>query len=161
MRPSQRPFYTGLLGGVYAIASAVGPLLGGVLTDRLSWRWCFWINLPCGGAALAVIVLTFHTPRVQYTSPARAASLTEKAKHMDIPGVILCLGALVMLLLPLQWGGTSKAWNSTAVVLLLAFWIMTAAVFLFWEVYQGDQAMIDFWLIRQRILWSGGAIVFL
>ena len=61
--PTKRPAFTGILGATYGIASVVGPLLGGVFTDKVSWRWCFYVNLPVGGVSAGIILLFFKSPK--------------------------------------------------------------------------------------------------
>ena len=60
--PTKRPAFTGILGATYGIASVVGPLLGGAFTDKATWRWCFYVNLPVGGVSAGIILLFFRSP---------------------------------------------------------------------------------------------------
>lgn len=63
VEPVKRPAFTGILGATYGVASVVGPLLGGVFTEKVSWRWCFYINLPVGGVSAGIILLFFRSPK--------------------------------------------------------------------------------------------------
>ena len=107
----KRALYISLLSSMFGIASVVGPLLGGVLTDRASWRWCFWINLPFGGVALLTVFFFFTNPEREHTS----LKFKEKLKHIDLGGASLMICGIVCLLLALQWGGTTYPWRSSKV----------------------------------------------
>ncbi|KAJ8115357.1 hypothetical protein OPT61_g2979 [Boeremia exigua] len=86
----ERGMYFGLLGTVWALASALGPVVGGVFTSRISWRWCFYINLPFGGAAVAVLVffLKLHNPRTPLQQGLAAIDwyVAGWSKNIGIPG---------------------------------------------------------------------------
>ncbi|KAK8101981.1 GliA, partial [Apiospora kogelbergensis] len=155
--PAKRPLFLGLLGASFGVASVVGPLLGGVLTDKLSWRWCFYINLPAGGISAAVILLFFATPAG--ARPLKA-SLVDKLRHLDLVGVMLVMGAAVSFTLALQDAGTTKSWSDKQVVGLLAGFVGIVATFALWETYQSDYAMVAPRLIRQRNVWVPSVIVF-
>ena len=100
--PRQRPAFTGLMGASYGIASVIGPLLGGVFAEKISWRWCFYINLPIGGVSAAIILFFFKTPA--HAVPVQA-TLKEKILQMDLPGAFTVMAAIVCYVLALQWGG--------------------------------------------------------
>ena len=97
----KRPLYQGLFGAVFGLASVVGPLVGGALTSNVSWRWCFYINLPFGGVALAVVAFLLSIPDRETTK----LPLKEKLSQLDAVGTSALIPGVVCLLLALQWGG--------------------------------------------------------
>ncbi|KAG4281723.1 hypothetical protein FPRO06_10627 [Fusarium proliferatum] len=148
--PEKRATYTGFIGLSYGIAAVAGPLIGGGLTDGASWRWCFYINLPIGGLAILVILLTFKTPAgVKVVD----ATLKEKLLQMDFIGTALVMGASLSLLLALQYGGVTHAWNSSVVIGLLVGFILMIITLIAVEFWLGERAMLTPRLIRQRTVW--------
>jgi EmrB/QacA subfamily drug resistance transporter len=115
--PRERGRYMGLIGSVFAVASVAGPLLGGFFVDSLSWRWVFYVNLPLGVVALAVVVLRLHLPR----------SRTEHA--IDWLGAALLTAAVVCLILLTTWGGAQYAWGSATIIGLGVATVALAAAF--------------------------------
>jgi MFS family permease len=90
-----------MMGGVMGISTVVGPLLGGAFTSDLSWRWCFYINLPFGCAAMLAISLFLRIPDQSNTK----LPLREKLPQIDVPGTALLVPGVACLLLALRWGG--------------------------------------------------------
>ncbi|KAL2195600.1 major facilitator superfamily domain-containing protein [Corynascus similis CBS 632.67] len=147
--PSKRATYTGFVGMSFGVACVVGPLIGGVFADKVTWRWCFWINLPIGGLSALIILCFFQTPSA--ASPV-AAPWREKLLQMDPVGVTLVMSAIVAFMLSLQYGGQTAPWNSSVVVgLLIGFALITAA-FIAWEHFQGERAVIVPRLFKQRAI---------
>src|SRR3954454_4627496 len=103
--PRERGRCQGYIQMVFVLASVAGPLLGGVFVDHVSWRWVFYVNLPIGAVALAVISTQLHLPA------PRAASA-----RIDYLGAALLAGALTSILLVTTWGGQQYAWDSPEVV---------------------------------------------
>src|SRR5213592_5219937 len=102
--PRDRGRYQGLIGSVFAAASIIGPLVGGFIVDNFSWRWIFYVNLPVGGVAMAVILVTM--PRRPY-----------KQEHsIDWLGAALLALGTTALLLGLVWGGNEYPWGSPQVI---------------------------------------------
>lgn len=106
--PRERGKYQGLFGSVFAACSVAGPLLGGVITDTLSWRWIFYVNLPVGAAALFLIAIGLRH------------SCRAVAHRIDYPGAGLLTIGTVCLLLLLSWGGSTYPWLSPVILALAA-----------------------------------------
>ncbi|KAI1359148.1 putative MFS transporter [Xylaria arbuscula] len=118
-----RGLYLAITSVVWAVGSAVGPVLGGVFTTRLTWRWCFWINLPIGGVVFIVLLVFLKIP-----SPN--TPLWAGVKAIDWTGSLLCLGGTVMVLLGLDFGDTVHPWSSAAVINLIIFGAVTIGILL-------------------------------
>ena len=142
----KRPIYIAALSSMFGIASVVGPILGGALTDRVSWRWCFWINLPFGAVSLAVVFFFFSNPKREYSH----MSVKARIKEIDLIGATLLICAVVSLLLALQWGGQTYPWrNSKVWGTLLAFGLIIS-VFIGIQIWQKERATIPLRVFKQR-----------
>ncbi|KAL2812223.1 major facilitator superfamily domain-containing protein [Aspergillus granulosus] len=150
--PQRRPALTGVLIGLSQLGLLSGPLIGGALTEHTSWRWCFYINLPCA-AVIAPALFLVSTP--DHRSPEiKARTLRQTLPDLDLAGFAIFAGAASQLLLALNWGGTSYRWDSSTIIGLFCGSGITFIVFLLWEAYIGDRAMIPFSLIGRRVIWS-------
>ncbi|RWA10014.1 hypothetical protein EKO27_g5073 [Xylaria grammica] len=151
------PIYIGSVGAVFSVASVAGPLLGGVFTGELTWRWCFYINLPVGGLAFILVILFFHTPKNVQVVPISTRDLLVT---MDIPGLALCLGLLIAFTLALQWGGTALPWSSSRVIgLLVGFGVITI-VFSILQWRMGENAMLVTRVLKQRTIAALSVYIF-
>lgn len=155
--PKQRPALTGLLGSAYAIASVIGPLIGGALTDRTTWRWCFYINLPCGAVAAASIALFLRVPK--QITPAEM-TLAAKLRNMDILGFVTITASVVCYLLAVQWGGVRKSWASADVIGCLVGFVLLLGLFLVNERWQKGAAQLSPSVLKNRTLAIGCAFCF-
>ena len=115
--PRQRGRYMGYFGAVFGLSSVIGPLAGGFITQHLSWRWVFYINLPIGAVALAVIAVVLHLPR-------------HRTRHaIDYLGTALLGAAVTTIILLTTWGGTTYAWGSATIISLAAAAVVLVALF--------------------------------
>ncbi len=119
--PRERGKYMGMMGGVFAIASVAGPLLGGWFTEGPGWRWVFWINIPLGLLALAGAVLFLKVPKH-----------AGKPK-LDLVGMVLLAAATTCLVLFATWGGSKYDWTDPIILGLIAGAAISAAAFVFTE----------------------------
>ena len=143
--PRERGRYQGLFGAVFAAASIAGPLLGGFFTTQLSWRWIFYINLPTGLAALAVLAATL---------PAGSA----RARHqMDWLGAATLAAALVAVVLVADLGGTLLSWTSPIVVALAAASVLLLVAFVLIE-RRAAEPILPLRLFGDRVFTVASAI---
>ncbi|GAM88163.1 hypothetical protein ANO11243_061940 [Dothideomycetidae sp. 11243] len=121
-----RSLYLGCLEVMWAIAGGTGPVLGGFFTERVSWRWIFWISLPISGTSFLLLFcfLDVYNPRTP---------LLPGLKAIDWAGSASMLGVMSMLLLGLDFGGATFPWASPTVICLIIFGSLMLFVFLFSE----------------------------
>lgn len=125
--PADRAKYTGILGSAGALASVIGPTLGGFITDHLSWRWIFYVNVPIGIIALIILILAL---------PKNNSSTTRK--QIDYIGAGALIISLVPMLLAFTWGGNQYDWNSGHIISMFTFSFIMLVVFLMIEKKAAD-----------------------
>ncbi|MFD1539986.1 MDR family MFS transporter [Nonomuraea guangzhouensis] len=144
--PRERAKFQGIFGAVFGVASIAGPIIGGYLTEHVSWRWIFYINLPLGAIALAVAFAVLRLPR--RTSPHR----------VDWLGAALISGVLTCLTLLASWAGTSYAWSSPLIIGLGAGAVLLTALFVLVE-RTAAEPVLPLRLFRDRTFTLGAAAV--
>jgi EmrB/QacA subfamily drug resistance transporter len=154
--PAVRGRYTGIFGGVWGLASVVGPFLGGLLTDRLSWHWVFLVNLPVGAVAIAFIALRMPRLRRPDAGPLR----------IDLAGAVALAVAVVPLLFALSLGRAAHQpvaggypWGSWPILALFALATLGTVGFVLAERHAADP-LLDPRLFRERAFAWGNAAVF-
>ncbi|WP_374935840.1 MDR family MFS transporter [Streptomyces sp. SM14] len=116
--PRERGRYQGMFASIMAVAMIGGPLLGGAITDHLGWRWAFYINVPLGAVALAMVATVLHLPKRRSTA------------RIDYVGAVLLVVSITSLVLVTTWGGSEYAWLSPVIIGLGALGLATLALFI-------------------------------
>lgn len=145
--PSERGKYIGLFTGMFSLASITGPTVGGWLTDHLSWRWVFYINIPISLVAMPAI--WFNLPsKTRHTQP-----------KLDFLGAALLSGASVSALLALVWAGDKYAWGSSEIIGLLGGSVVMIAAFI-WQENRHPEPILPLHLFKNRVFLVSNLIVF-
>ncbi|KUL89762.1 hypothetical protein ZTR_00562 [Talaromyces verruculosus] len=148
----RRPALMGFLMGISQLGMVAGPLVGGALTSYVSWRWCFYINLPVGG--LVAVLLVFLNIPEQIPKPKGLKNLSTVLGNLDLIGFALFSPAAIMFLLALQYGGSTYPWNSATIIGLFVGAGVTFIIFMLWEYRVGDKAMIPYSILTIRTVWA-------
>ncbi|KIW77427.1 hypothetical protein Z517_09873 [Fonsecaea pedrosoi CBS 271.37] len=144
----QRPIWQGAFGGIFAIASVIGPLVGGAFTDNVTWRWCFYINLPIGAV---VVVVTMVVLRLSHQKlDKRAPGILGKVKQLDPLGNLVFFPGIICLILALQWGGTTYSWDNARVIVLLVLCAVLCLAFGGIQVWKQEDGTVPPRIIKQR-----------
>jgi MFS family permease len=145
-----RPIYTGLFGAVFAVASVVGPLVGGSFTDssRLTWRWCFYINLPIGAVSIFVTILILRLRDQKLDE--QASGWAAKLQQLDPIGNLVFFPGIVCLILALQWGGTTYSWSNARIIILLILSGLLCLIFIGIQIWKGESATVPPRIMKQR-----------
>ncbi|KAI0017449.1 MFS general substrate transporter [Xylariomycetidae sp. FL0641] len=164
--PRRIPLCMGALGVTFGVASAVGPMLGGVLTENLSWRWCFFVNLPVGAvAALAMAFLYRAPPPPPPPSadplPQPPKTLASKILEIDPVGIVLVVVGSACFLLAMQLASESTVWMQAGVVAGLTVFALCFAAFAAWERWLGDRAMVQGRLLGNALVTGNALLNFL
>ncbi|WP_019888461.1 MDR family MFS transporter [Streptomyces purpureus] len=136
--PRDRGKYQGMMAGVMALAMIGGPLVGGTITDHWGWRWSFYINLPLGAVALAMVTAVLHLPKKERAST-----------RIDYLGATLLTVGITAIVLVTTWGGTEYAWGSATILGLTALGAAALGAFLYVETRAADP-IVPLHIFRSR-----------
>lgn len=147
----KRPMFQGVFGLVFGTASVLGPLVGGGLTDGVSWRWCFYINLPIGAVAVAALLLTLKLPKRNIKQP----SAYKQFVRLDPLGTLFFVPSIVCLLIALEWGGSVYRWQDPRIIALLVVFAVLLVAFAAVQTFLPKTATVPPRVIRQRSILCG------
>ena len=159
---AKRPILQGLMGVVFLVASVVGPLLGGVFTDDLSWRWCFYLNLPIGGVTIVLILcfLRLPLPTEDRRDLKERSSLRSIIDQLDPIGTLLLLASTVCLLMVLQWGGSKYSWSDARIIVLLILFGILTIGFILVQIWKQENATIPPRILTYRSVTASAFFAF-
>ncbi|KAI9687198.1 MAG: hypothetical protein M1820_010502 [Bogoriella megaspora] len=153
----KRPAYIGLIGSMYGVSSVAGPLLGGAFTDKATWRWCFYINLPLGAITVGLIMFFFPQPQQQKPPPE---PLLKRIDRFDPIGTLFLVPAVICLLLVLQWGGIKYPWSNGRIIALFIISALLLLGFVGVQLWKRDNATVPPRVFRNRTVWASSLYAF-
>ncbi|CAG8954815.1 hypothetical protein HYFRA_00004741, partial [Hymenoscyphus fraxineus] len=152
--PKQKvPLYYGYVLSVQGVSACSAPIFGGIFTDKITWRWCFWINVPIGGVAL-IMVMLFVKPK-RPNEAVGVLSPLQRLKNMDWMGTLIFSGAFTCFFLALQWGGQTKPWGSSQVIGLFVGFVILLGVFAYSQKFTGEDSLLPRRILKQRTVLFG------
>ncbi|KAI0600000.1 major facilitator superfamily domain-containing protein [Biscogniauxia sp. FL1348] len=152
----KRPVFQGIFGMVFGLSSVLGPLVGGAFTDGVSWRWCFYVNLPIGAVAAACLIIILRTP--EWEKPP--ATIWQQIMRLDPLGTFFFVPSIVCLLIALQWGGSTYSWDSWRILLLLVLFGVLFLAFAAVQVFLPTNATVPVRVIGHRSILAGAIFMF-
>lgn len=147
----KRPLIVGILNGFELVANISGPSIGGLIVGSVSWRWCFWINLPVGALSLIIIFFALKID-LKDRSPL---TLRQKIVELDLVGNMLFVPSLTSLFLALSWAGTKYPWSSGTVIGLLVTFTVLLALFAYDQMRRGEKATLPPRILGNRSVLAG------
>ncbi|KAJ5131083.1 Major facilitator superfamily domain general substrate transporter [Penicillium bovifimosum] len=147
---AKRPIYIGMMGSIFGISSIIGPLMGGAFTDNVTWRWCFYINLPIGGFTMVVLFLFLTVPHT-----AKPCTWKQHFLRLDPLGSVLFLPSVICFLLALQWGGNEYPWNNGRMIALFVVSGILMIAFVAVQIWLKKDATVPPHVFAQRSIISG------
>ncbi|KAJ5136069.1 efflux pump antibiotic resistance protein [Penicillium atrosanguineum] len=152
----KRPMFQAMFGAVFGLASVMGPLIGGGFTSGITWRWCFYINLPIGAATWIFMALVWHPVKVRRES----VPVKTHIKRLDPLGAFFLVPGIVCLLLAFQWGGSTYAWNDGRIIALFVLFGVLIMAFASVQVLMPETATIPARIITQRSILASAIFTF-
>ncbi|WP_400204373.1 MDR family MFS transporter [Candidatus Methanomassiliicoccus intestinalis] len=140
--PQERGKIQGILGAIFAIASAIGPFIGGVIVDHATWHWVFFVNVPVGILAIAFTAIKF--PKVQADSNLK----------IDYPGIATLSAFLALLVMIVTFGGSTYAWASVEIIGMVLAAIIFLGLFIYLET-RSEEPLVPLRLFRSRTFVAG------